>query len=1018
MIWVFGDCELDDALYELRRRGRAVAIEPKVFDVLRHLLRHRQRVVSKTEILDALWPGEVVSDSVLPRCIAAARRALRDSRSRQRVIQTVHGRGYRFVAEVRERSADEEPSANGSLQGGPSATRAQEPPASGGFVGRKAALTRLRAALAEARAGHARLVLLVGEPGIGKSRTADEVRAEAVRAGLRSLAGRCYEGEGAPPFWPWLQVLRGLLTSGELDALAPGFGELGPRNAPGFEGEQLRFRLFEEIARTLRSKADEAPLLVTLDDLHGADPDSLRLLRFLAGELRGARILLLASYRDVEVRRDHPLRALLGDLAREPHCERIALRGLDSGEVAALIETLTGVVPRPALAEAVCAMTEGNPFFVRELVALLAEEGRLDDETAAEGLTLPQGVRDAVGRRLDSLSLECNDVLRACAVIGRDFETPLLERVVETRGEPLLELLGEAEAAGILSESPDRPGGYAFTHALIRQTLYEELRGPRRLALHRSLAEALAALHGAHPEAPAAEIAHHYYEAMPAGTAEEAVAWCVRAAEASHAQLAYDEAARHYERAVEAADFASAPDPARRCELRIAWGEALRTSGEREAGRKRLAHAARLARDLGRSDLLARAAIGYRGFGEMGVPPEADTLALLEEARDALGETQPLLRAQILARLTGTPPYSERMESRARLSAEAWALACEREDPAALTDALSARYWAALGPDRIEERLATAREARALADRLNDRRLLLLAHEIEVGAYLLLGDREGSDAALDAYTNLARELRQPFFLFLASTMRASRAMNRGRFEEAEAEIRRAREVGRGTVAFAEALILGQVFWLMQLKGEFERVAQAVVELQDRFRGSLSSVGALTDMFAARALAGRGDREGARRLLDGIAARGFDGMERDEHWFLEMGVLSELATELGDAGHGKALYRLLLPYAERFVSHDLLRTVAGSVESTLGVLARLGERTEDAIAHFERAIAREEAAGALPALYRTQARLAGALEARGGKGDAGRAASLRAASAAGVRALGVPPPDRTAEPQTP
>jgi len=1013
VIWTFGDYELDDALYELRRRGRVLPLEPKVFDVLRHLVQHRERVVSKTELLDALWAEEVVSDSVLPRCIAAARRALRDSRSRQRMIQTVHGRGYRFVASVREApQAQEEGVEDAAREDGfAPAHRSDSPRASSDLVGRGAPLDRLRAAFAEARAGRGRLLLLVGEPGIGKSRLVEEAGAEASRAGLAWAAGRCYEGEGAPAFWPWHQVLRDLLDAGAIDALLPGFGDLEHRDAPGFEGEQLRFRLFDGIGRTLRERARRTPLLVTLDDLHAADPDSLRLLRFLAGELRAAPIVLLGSYRDVDVRRGHPLRALLGDLARESHCERIALYGLERTEVASLVERVTGCVPHPSVTDAVAAMTEGNPFFVRELSLLLLEEGRLEAEDAARALALPQGIRDAVGRRLDSLSEECDELLRTCAVVGHELDTPLLERVVGVRGEALLELLAEAEAAGILAERAERPGRFAFTHALVRQTLYEELGAPRRTALHRRVAGALAELHGSEADAPAAEIAYHLYEAMPAGTAEEAERWCVRAAEASHARLAYDEAARHYARAVEAADFSSRPDPARRCELRIAWGEALRTRGAREEGRRELGRAARLARELGRVDLRARAAIAYRGFGEMGVPPEPNTLALMEEALDDLGDAHPGLRAQLLARLTGTPPHSGRMARRAEISAEAWALAREHGQTPARVDALSARYWATLGPDAVGERLRTAGEGRALAQRLGDPRLELLAHEIELGAQLLLGDRARVDAALAAYTALAEELRQPFFLFLSDVMQASVAMNRGRFPEAEQRIRSAFERGRGTVGFAEFLFLGQTFWLLQQKGEMEQVASGLVDLGERLRGRFTGTDALLDVITALGRTAGGEPDAARRALDAIAARGFETLERDEHWLFEMSALADLAVELGASAHGEALYRLLRPYADLFVSHDLLRTVAGSVEATLGRLALLGKRVPDAVAHYERALAREEAAGALPALHRSQRELAAALETRGD--DAERAATLRRRAAAGCERLGICPPPTAA-----
>ncbi len=471
MIWIFGQHELDEETWQLRRRGRRIRIEPKVFDVLLHLVRHRERVVSKQELLDTLWPGEAVSDSVLPRCIAAARRALRDDRSRQKLIQTVHGRGYRFVADATGREA-----ATTAAPLDPEARERTPSDESRGFVGRESAMARLQGALDLAKAGRGRVAFLVGEPGIGKTSTVEQLGAEAERAGVHWLAGRCYEGEGAPAFWPWLQVLRALLArtsaadrKADLGAGASEIEELvrevgaGPDREGSDGGEQARFRLFESVAHFLARAADRHPLLVSLDDLHWADPDSLKLLEFLATELRATRVLLLASYRDVEVRRGHPLRGLLGALARDPHCERIPLRGLTREEVSAQIDALTGMVPKPELLDAVAAMTEGNPFFVREIVTLLAEEGRLDEGSEGQPggaitLSLPQGVRDAIGRRLDSLSDDCNALLHVAAVVGREFDTRLLERVAEPSGESLLELLGEAEAAQVLAETPDNPG--------------------------------------------------------------------------------------------------------------------------------------------------------------------------------------------------------------------------------------------------------------------------------------------------------------------------------------------------------------------------------------------------------------------------------------------------------------------------------------------------------------------------------------------------------------------------------
>ncbi|MGH7289465.1 MAG: ATP-binding protein, partial [Myxococcota bacterium] len=318
------------------------------------------------------------------------------------------------------------------------------------------------------------------------------------------------------------------------------------------EGEQARFRLFDSLCGFLRRSSQQAPLVLVFDDLHWADEASLRALEFLAPELRSAALLVIGTFRDVEVRRDHPLSRLLGALAREPACERIGLRGLERDEVGALVAAVAGTAPSAAWTRTVHEMTEGNPFFVFELARLLGEESDQGARTPPSALELPQSVRDAIGRRLDGLSADCNDVLRTASVLGRAFDLALLGRVTSLSPDDLLDRLGEALAAHVLVEGEDRAGHYAFAHALVRQTLYAELRAPQRVRLHRRSAEALEGILAASDEPPLSEIAYHYFEAATGGVAKQAVAAAERAAERAHGLLAYEESARLYEQALEA----------------------------------------------------------------------------------------------------------------------------------------------------------------------------------------------------------------------------------------------------------------------------------------------------------------------------------------------------------------------------------------------------------------------------------------------------------------------------------
>ena len=292
MVWKFSNFELDEKLFQLRRSGQVIKLEPKVFDLLLYLFHHRDRVVSKDELLDQVWPGQFVSESVLPRNIRVLRKVLGDDRASQRFIETAHGRGYRFSAKAVEQAE--------TTQQSPT-TQGRDP-----FVGRGPVIEALQAALASSIAGSGEMALLVGEPGIGKTRTAEEFSRLARGAGTRVLTGHCYEGDGAPAFWPWIQILRASLRDRDQQLL---FEELGPAGSelvqllpelseqvaapilsPLSDAQQARFRLFDAVASYLRRAAETQPLLILLDDLHWADKSSLLLLRFVARELREAKV--------------------------------------------------------------------------------------------------------------------------------------------------------------------------------------------------------------------------------------------------------------------------------------------------------------------------------------------------------------------------------------------------------------------------------------------------------------------------------------------------------------------------------------------------------------------------------------------------------------------------------------------------------------------------------------------------------------------------------------------------------
>ena len=451
--------------------------------------------------------------------------------------------------------------------------------AAGVFVGRQREMGELKACLEDALSGRGRMVTLVGEPGIGKTRTAQEMATYAGLRGAQVLWGRCYEEQGVPPYWPWVQAIRSYVRERDPEQLRSEMGagaadiaevvsdvrerlpDLQP--APQLEPEQARFRLFDSIAAFLKTSSQRQPLVLMLDDLHWADKPSLMLLEFVARELSNSRLLLIGTYRDVELSRQHPLAETLGELTRERLFQRVLLRGLTQEDLGHFIEMTSGNSAPRGLIEAVHSQTEGNPLFVTEVVRLLAQEGELNaDPSTGSGragetdswiIRIPEGVREVIGRRLNRLSQRCNEALTVASVIGREFTmaqlNPLVEEVTEDR---LFELLEETLAARVIEELPQSVGRFQFTHALIQETLSQELSTTRKVRLHARIAEALEELYSDNIEAHAAELAHHFAEAQTVLGTEKLVKYSSLAGERALATYAYEEALAHIQRALAA----------------------------------------------------------------------------------------------------------------------------------------------------------------------------------------------------------------------------------------------------------------------------------------------------------------------------------------------------------------------------------------------------------------------------------------------------------------------------------
>lgn len=879
--------------------------------------------------------------------------------------------------------------------------------AAASLVGRARELTDLESALEEALAGRGGVVLLAGEPGIGKSRLADELAGRASERGARVLWGRCWEAGGAPAYWPWVQSIRAYVREteserlrSELGAEAATLAQMLPEIRSLFpdlpepspvEFEEARFRLFDAAAAFLRNAAGRRPVVLILEDVHAADVPSLLLLQFVAGNLRGAAMLVLATYRDVELARDHPLRATLAELARAPATRTLALGGLSENEVASLIETVTGQAPRDAVARAIYSETEGNPLFVTEVVRLLASEGILEEvgEGATRRIVLPDSVREVIWRRLGLLSLECAEVLTLAAVLGRDFSLEALELLSERPADELLELLESGLTARLVAEVPGSFGRLRFSHALVRDVLYAELSTLRRIRLHRRAAEALERLHDRDLDPYLAELAHHFLEAAPAGNVDKAIEYARRAADRAVALTAFEEAVRLYGSALQALELQEPRDEELRCELLLRLGDAQARAGDTPAARETFLTAAALARELELPEQLGRAALGYGGrFVWEAGRGDPHLVPLLEEAVAAL-PSESSLRAKLLARLAGGPLRDEvERNRRAALSTEAVEIAARLGDPATLAYVLDGRHAAVWWPENLDERLEIATDLVRVATEAGDRERILQGHHYRFIALLELGDMAGARAAVEAQARLAEELHQPTQLCYVATCRSTLAAFEGRFDQAERLTDEAFRYGeRAERAMAIIYRRFQLYVVRRAQGRLDEVEGEIRAAVDEFPTYVVFQCMLAHLYTEL-----GRQDDARKPLEQLAASDFSQLPRNDEWVFGMALIADVAGFLRDAAAAAVLYQQLLPYhARNAVSAP--DACIGAVARSLGILAVTTGRYDDAQRHFDDAVAMNTMTGGRPWLAQTQCDYARMFADRGNPGDAERALEL-------------------------
>ena len=882
--------------------------------------------------------------------------------------------------------------------------------AGGVFVGRQREMGDLKGRLEDALSGRGRLVTLVGEPGIGKTRTAQELATYAGLRGAQVLWGRCYEEQGVPSYWPWVQAIRSYVRESNPERLLsemgagaadiaeivsdvrtqlPGLGTPSELDDP----EQARFRLFDSIATFLRTASRTQPIMLILDDLHWSDQPSLMLLQFVTRELSGSRLLLVGTYRDVELSRRHPLAATLAELTRERLFERVLLRGLTEDDIARFIEMTSGVATPRSLSHAVYTQTEGNPLFVTEVVRLLVQEGELSAQTVrgrdSWEIRIPEGVREVIGRRLNQLTQRCNDTLTIASVIGREFELRHLDRLVDDQTEDmLLDVLEEGLNARVIEELPSSAGRYQFTHALIQETLSDELSLTRRVRLHGRIAEMLEGLYGADASVHASELAHHFALAEASAGSEKLVQYSLLAGKRALDDYAYEEAIAHFERAL-----ASKGDS-----MNAETADILAGLGRAQAATLSLLESPQAAHNLRRA---------FEYYVENGVVARAVDIAALR-LRISLGDVDVIERAlglvpedsheasRLLVQLGFHVGQTGEYERAKEAFDRAIAIAERENDSTLKMRAFSYAATVAFYNGNSQESVDFGLHAIELAQQANDLDAEALAHVYVAFGYIHLGDSTRSQRYAGSGVEAAERSRHRQSLGNALLSHAILAAARGDWNEARDSSVRGLELAQ------------------------QRLGHLCVRVLHEYQvGNPDEAGALLTTLVNILESGRpvvGIPRGFAAIIIAVAARQF-GVTR----YLETGKKAAAASVLSPtpaANESGRISLALIAVMEADIAaakeiYEILSTFRGSYlwvssDRMLGLLAGTMGNLDAAQTHFEDALAFCRDAGYRVDLAWSLCDYADMLLERDDDGDKSKATSLLDESLAISSELGMRP----------
>ncbi|NAS25707.1 AAA family ATPase [Herbidospora sp. NEAU-GS84] len=806
------------------------------------------------------------------------------------------------------------------------------PPA---LVGRERELAAIDGLLTAVQEGTPGLAMIIGEAGIGKTRLAEEAVARAQERGFVVAVGRCAAVEGSPAFWPWIGVLDRLLDSapglpGEVRAHLP-----GTETAAAADPDGARFRTYQAAGRVLSAAVERGPVAVVLDDLQWADVSSLRLLRHLAETFRAGPLAIVATARD------HGHRPGTGALADV--FEAFARVGalwlepsrLTTADVAALMPSQ----PFPGTAPELAERTDGNPFFVTELVRHLAAGG--------DPQKVPGGVRNVVLAGIERLPGPVVELLRVAAIAGRRFDAPVVARAA---GLTLDAALDGLDAAGTIVEGTEPPGRFRFSHALVQEALVHSMAPARRARVHAAVAEVLEESAG-----ESAAAAHHWLLGASAGYAGRAWRSARRAAAQAFRLRAYDVAAGLLDRALETAQGDPELRPADRVELLSELADARYGAGDTAGQREALDQVRRLAKQAGDRAGWIAAATRYGGrvmcpwkvYGRY----DADLVADLREIAGLPG-LDDAVRGKVLGCLAVELYYQQGGDPAERDALSARGVECARRtgDPVALGWALNFRYIALLNRDLVGHRVKTAEEIVRLGERAGDDELRAVGLIYLVAARLEAGQAEQGLALVDEAGLFVSRMDAPYVEVIYDWLRLSVVVMRGDPAEAERIHRAALERHRVTSLWgAEENAFSGWLPLALVQARHGTLAPATLAGLREYEGPLEAF--VRDVHALLLLLG-GHEEEARDLLGPWHRQ--PPVPDDFVWLVRLAVRGELWSRLCDRQACADLYALILPYADR-IAMSGLSSLLWPMSRTLGLLARVTGDQAAAARHEEHAL---------------------------------------------------------------